>query len=64
VIARAWQGVRTGRSSGGIYGMLIALSVVLALSVKEEPSAAVMAAGVAGSPTGRGCARRRSISFR
>ena len=49
MVGEAWVNVRSGRNAGGIYGLLIALSVVTALSLKEHPDAAVMAAAVAGS---------------
>jgi hypothetical protein len=47
LIGRAWGNVRSGRSAAGIYGLLIALSVVTALTFKNEPDAGVMAAAVA-----------------
>lgn len=47
LIGRAWASVRSGRSAAGIYGLLIALSVVTALTFKKEPDAGVMAAAVA-----------------
>jgi hypothetical protein len=47
ILGRAWENVRSGRSAAGIYGLLIALSVVTALTFKKEPDAGVMAAAVA-----------------
>lgn len=47
LLTRSWRNVRSGRSAAGIYGLLIALSVVTALSFKKEPDAGVMAAAVA-----------------
>lgn len=47
LIGRAWENVRSGRSAAGIYGLLIALSVVTALTFKKEPDAGAMAAAVA-----------------
>lgn len=49
IIQRALTNVRDGRSAPGVYGLLIAFSVAVALSFKASPDAAVMAAAVAGS---------------
>lgn len=49
MVGEAWSNVLSGRNAGGIYGLLIALSVVTALSLKEHPDPAIMAAAVAGS---------------